>query len=179
LIGFSLLFDLIITIGRGATGLSEAVIDNRFVMANLVLVAGIAIYIWAHVPRRSQAEANGPLRASIAYLALLALATFLILQAITATGFGVTNGSTISRERSQEAQLVVSVQSTPVLNRELSCQMFFFFLPVSFKSYFRVAKADQLGEFNSDSYRRLLELGSPSPPRWCRPPQSRAEGFAG
>ena len=74
-----------VTIGRGGKGVSEAVIDNRFIMANLVLVAGIAIYAWAHVPRRSQAVADGPWRVSMTYVAVFALASFLILQAIAAT----------------------------------------------------------------------------------------------
>ena len=173
LIVFSLLFDLIITLGRGATGLSEAVIDDRFVMANLILIAGIAIYAYAHLPRRSQAVADGPWRVSMTYLALSVLAIFLIFQTVTATDFGVTNGSTLSEERSQEAQLIVYVQSTPVLNSELGCQMYLFFLPLSFKSYFREAHADQLGEFNPNSYRRLLELGPPSPPSPCRRLQPR------
>ena len=179
LIVFSLLFDLTVTIGRGGKGVSEAVIDNRFIMANLVLVAGIAIYAWAHVPRRSQAVADGPWRVSMTYVALFALASFLILQAIAATNFGVTNGSAISRQRSQEAQLVVYTQFNPVLNIERKCQLYLSFLPPRLKLYLREAVADQLGEFNPDSDRYLHELGPPSPPSVCRPRQSRTKGFAG
>jgi len=169
LIVFALLFDLTITIGRGATGISQAVIDNRFIMANLVLVAGIAIYVWSHAPWRSEAVAHSPWQVAVTYLPLVSLAIFLSLQAITATGFGLTNASVISRDRSQEAQLVVYVQGKPVLSFERECQEYLFFLPPKFKFYVRQAVVDQLGEFNPDSHRHFLELGPPPPPSACRP----------
>ncbi len=179
LISFALLFDLTITIGRGATGISQAVIDNRFIMANLVLVTGMAIYAWNHVPWHSMAMAHGPWPVSRTYLALCVFTSFLIVQTITATDFGLTNGSVIRGQRSDEAQFVVYLERNPVLSFERTCQEYSFFLPPKFKLYLREAVAGQLGEFNPGSDRHFDELGPPPAPSACRARKSITSGVAG
>ncbi len=50
LIVFALLFDGLISVGRSGTGPAGAVVNDRFVMANLILLTGIVIYAWAYLP---------------------------------------------------------------------------------------------------------------------------------
>ena len=59
LIGFSLLFDVTITLGRSAGGPSSAIYTNRYVMANLILLTGVVMYACAHISPRRLTEANG------------------------------------------------------------------------------------------------------------------------
>ena len=50
LIAFALLFDLTIVVGRGGTGVFGAANDDRYVMANLIMLTGILIWGLARVP---------------------------------------------------------------------------------------------------------------------------------
>lgn len=106
--------------------------------------------------------------------ALFVLVLLLVVQAITATSFGLMSGRATTGWRQEEAQVLVNAQLNPVLNKERSCQLFLtIFFDTGgtsmFSVYFRDAVADQLGEFRPDSDRYYHELGPPSLPSACRP----------
>ncbi len=171
LILFALLFDLVISIGRGGTGATGAVMGNRFVMANLILLVGIVIYAWAHLPAHRAPVAGARWRVYVTYLALFALAVLLVVQAAAATSFGLTNGRAISRGRTNEARVLVNSQFHSVLSKARSCQLFLTleYEPSRFGQDFRDALGDQLGEFHADPDRYYHRLGPPPPPPACQP----------
>ena len=49
MIAFALLFDVTLIVGRGGTGVDGAVNDDRYVMANLILLMGIVIWALARI----------------------------------------------------------------------------------------------------------------------------------
>ena len=107
LIGFALLFDVTVSLGRGLMGPFGAANSNRYVMANLILLTGIVMYALAHIPHRLRA-ANAPWRRRCAWLALCALALFLVVQVTEATGFGLTNGRATNQSLTGGARLEVN-----------------------------------------------------------------------
>jgi hypothetical protein len=168
LISFSLLFDVTISLGRSGIGPAGAVNGNRFVMANLILLIGIAIYTWTHVPIRPLSVSSGRWRVRLTYLAPIALTVFLVVQAATATGFGLTNGRANQDALSRQARLLVDLQPISALSQARKCQLFFgvyFFPPLL---AVRNAASDELGEFGPSSARQYLELGPPPVPPLCR-----------
>lgn len=174
LIVFSLLFDVTISIGRSATGPSGAVENNRFVMANLILLVGIVIYAWAHLPWRRPPVTNGRWRVYLTYPALFALAILLVVQATTATSFGLMSGRATRSERNQEAETLVYAQVSRVFNKERFCQVYLTILyePGGFSMFpgtLRDAVADQLGEFRPDVDRYYHQLGPPPLTPACQP----------
>src|ERR1019366_3062285 len=58
LVAFGLLFDLMIALGHLGEGLLSAGIA-RFTMPNLILLVGIVVYAWGHVP--SLQHTRGPI----------------------------------------------------------------------------------------------------------------------
>jgi hypothetical protein len=167
LIVFALLFDVIVTLGRAGTGAAGAVSNNRYNMANLILVTGVFIYALAHLQRPRLPIAGRPWRASLRYLAAFALAILLVVQVTVATGFGLSNGSATSTWRVQNARLLVLKEFG--LTKEVYCELLLndpFGEPPKAT---RDAVADQLGEFSPGSAHYYHELGPPPPPPACRP----------
>lgn len=153
LIVFSLLFDATITEGRAGMGASGAVV-NRYVMPNLILLTGIVIYGLARVPTRRPPVISGGRRLFVNYLALFALGVFLVVQLTTSTGFGLTQGRDIDAYSREEAQFFVNLNRIHVVNKSPSCQTPLTILRLSDPgATLREATQDQLGEFQSTSYR--------------------------
>jgi hypothetical protein len=169
LIGFGLLFDVTITLGRGVEGPTGAGSSNRYVMANLILLTGVVMYAWAHIPARSS-WAHGTWRSRRAWLAVFALAAFLIVQVIEASGFGLRSGRATSESLTNQARLVVNVDRVPV--KEEVCEYFADFLYQAGWSPEKVSAAaeDHLGEFLPSSYRSFRAQGPPA----SRPECSKA-----
>ncbi len=156
LIAFGLLFDVTIAIGRSGTGVAGAVHANRFIMANLILLAGIVIYAVARVPTRSHRLAVTPLwRVYGTYLALFALALFVVVQSSEATRFGMTNGRSIN--------MLWTIEARDYVNIYPSCNLFKYVpdLNVSEATLLDSAE-DHLGPYGSTTYRHFRELG-PTP----------------
>jgi hypothetical protein len=175
LIVFSLLFDVMITIGRAGTGASGAVSNNRYNIANLILLTGVFIYALGRLRRLSLPMAGRLWRAYLSYLAVFALAILLVVQVTVATGFGLTHGLATSTWRNQNARLFVSMQFG--LTEDVACQLFLYDPSGEPQGYIRDAVADQLGEFSPGSDHYYHELGPPPPPPACRPRHLRTRGF--
>lgn len=174
LIGFSLTFDATIALGRSGLTPSGAVNNNRYVMANLILLAGIVIYAWAHIPPLHVLTANGPWRVYASWLALVGLAIFLCVQAETSTHFGLTNGRVFRLSTRGSAQFFVNLDRLPPQDRACESYDFLLFQPGTFPGFtlkLRNAARDQLGEFQPASYRYYRKLGPGLPSLNCpRPP---------
>jgi hypothetical protein len=171
LIVFALLFDVTITVGRGGTGASGALDGNRFVMANLILLTGIVIYAMARVPTTRLSAEKGQRRTYAQYLALFALAAFLVVQVIVATGFGLTNGRANKAEMVDLARLL-SINPSVEQNTSSQCRLALDFQRVymgAFAPRLSAAIADHLGEFRPTLYHYYRALG-PGPffPRECK-----------
>ena len=175
LIVFSLLFDVMITFGRGGTGASGAISNNRYNIANLILLTGVFIYALGRLRRLSLPMAGRPWRAYLSYLAVVALAILLVVQVTVATGFGLTNGRATSTWRDQNARLLVLMQFG--LTKEVACELFLNSPFGEPQELTRDAVADQLGEFSPGSEHYYRELGPPPPPPACRPRHLRTKGF--
>lgn len=152
LIIFALLFDITITVGRGGLGPAGALGGNRFVMANLVLITGIFIYGLARAPTLQPSVARSSMSIPGKYIAPLAMAAFLLIQVTVSTGFGLTNGASISATRKDLARYYVNVkescQGVPVLK-----------IPDAILSH---VELDHLGEYGPTTYLLLREQG-PTP----------------
>jgi hypothetical protein len=171
LIVFSLLFDVTIAVGRGGTGASGALDGNRFVMANLILLTGIVIYAMARVPATRLSAANGQRRTYVKYLAFFALAVFLVVQVIAATGFGLTYGRA-NKAVEVDAARLLSTNPSVLLNTSRQCQLAVVVTLLymgAFAPRLNGATADHLGEFRPSSYRYYRMLGpGPRLPRQCK-----------
>jgi hypothetical protein len=163
LIGFALLFDVTIALGRGVEGASGAASSNRYVMANLILLTGIVMYAWAHIPPLRMPAANGTWRVRVAWLAVFALAVFLVFQVTGATRFGLTNGRAARESLTDQARLVVNLGRVPSRAQACEYEVDFLFQAGSSFSRVRSAVKGHLGEFLPSSYRYYRELG-PQPP---------------
>jgi hypothetical protein len=162
LIGFSLLFDVTIALGRSGLGISNAAFSNRYVMPNLMLFTGIVMYAWAHMPPRHLPSANGAWKTRMAWLALIALALFLVVQVTEATAFGLMEGRATSESLTDEARLAVNLDRVPT--NEVLCEQYVEYFPQVVWSYSKArdASEDHLGEFLPASYRYYRTLGLPA-----------------
>jgi hypothetical protein len=154
LIVFALLFDVTITVGRGGTGVTGAANDDRYLMANLILLAGIAIWALARIPTRRPSATGGPWRLVRTHLALAVFAIFLVVQVTLATSAGVTYGRISSAARINDARAFV--------NAYPSCPLFALVPFFRSHSALRDASEDHLGEYGPTTDRSYRELG-PSP----------------
>jgi hypothetical protein len=157
LIGFSLLFDATITWGRLGEGPAGSVISNRYVLPNLVLLAGIVMYAWAHMPPIRVPSSEVGWKAYAAWASLLALAIILVVQVIVSTEVGLTAGRNTRVFENAGAQLVTNLNRVPVHYRE--CELAHYLIPVADVPD---AAEDHLGEFNPTVYREYRKLGPPA-----------------
>jgi hypothetical protein len=167
LIVFSLLVDVVITVGRSGEGTSE-VFKNRYVIYNLILLTGIVIYALARLPAHVPALAANR-RVHLKFLSVLVLSTFLVVQVAISTGTGLTNGRLIRQSQNEEAEVLVQPRATLVEQKGRLCQLI---IVVHFETESAanvgVASADQLGEFQPNSVRYYRQLGPPPEPPVCR-----------
>jgi hypothetical protein len=167
LIAFSLAFDVTVALGRSGVGPAGAVNNNRYVMANLILLVGIVIYVW----KPPVARAVGGSRQAYAYrLVLVALAIFLVVQVKTATSFGLTNGRITHGLTSESARFFVNLDRLPAPDRSCSTGVVLFFqpgAPESFSLKLAGAVEDKLGEFQPGTYHYYRAQGPQAVPLNC------------
>ena len=148
LIAFALLFDVTIAIGRTGAGPRDAIISNRYVMPNLILLTGIVIYALARIPPLRLPTTNDGKRVYVAWSALLVLAIFLGVQVVVATGFGLSNGRLNRDDLASGARVAERLDLVPAKSRGTELRRHQ--LPASEVC---IAANDHLGEFGLDEYR--------------------------
>jgi hypothetical protein len=157
LIGFALLVDVVVTFGRTGEGLFSAINSNRYEFPNLVLLSGIVVYAWAHVPSWRPRLATRHTSSPIAWLPVLMLAIFLGIQVVTATQFGLTNARLDRAWLVQGARLAVNLNKVPL--HERLCERAAYFIPTP--TIIHEAAVDQLGEFQPSVDAYYLRVGPP------------------
>jgi hypothetical protein len=128
---------------------------NRYVMANLILLAGIVMWALARLPVIRRPAAGSPWRVVGTSVLLASLAIFVVVQVVASTMFGVSNGRGGSALRTEFAQLFVNAAPTCVIMRSVP----FYIHP---ESVLRASAQDQLGEWGPTTYRHFRELGPTS-----------------
>jgi hypothetical protein len=149
LIVFALLFDVTIAIGRTGAGPRDAIVSNRYVMPNIILLTGIVIYALARIPPLRLPAPDGGKRVYATWLALLALAVVVGVQVVVATGFGLNNARLNRKDLVSGVHLVVHLDRVPPSDRRDELERH----SIS-GSEVCLASKDYLGEFGSAAYSR-------------------------
>ncbi len=168
LVGFSLCFDAMIALGRSAA-LAFAIDSNRYVMPNIFLVTGIVIYALGHRPPRLLPSAGDSWKTHGTRAALVALAAFVVVQVVVATGFGISNARSTNATLVDQARLLVNLDQVPAQDRdcELTDVMNLDLAPWSSIEaiHLRIAEADHLSQFEPAPYDHYRTVGPPEVPR--------------
>jgi len=149
LIVFALLFDVTIAIGRTGAGPRDAIVSNRYVMPNIILLTGIVIFALARIPPLRLPATDGGKRVYATWLALLAVAIVVGVQVVVATGFGLNNARLNRADLLSGVHLVVHLDRVPPSDRRHELERH----SIS-GSQVCLASKDYLGEFGSAAYRR-------------------------
>ena len=157
LIAFAMLYDASITWGRIGEGLTGPVVNNRYAVPNLVLLVGVAIYAWAHIPSFHVPPLGSRARIGATWVMLVALAAFICTQAVVATSVGLTAAQNTQNYQMDGARLVTNLSRVPPQYRD--CELSHYLIPVD---HVRQAAKDQLGEFSPTVYRKYRSLGPPA-----------------
>jgi hypothetical protein len=152
---FALFFDLTIVVGRGGTGVVGAINFNRYLMANLILLAGIVVWALARLSAIRLPATRSRWHAVGSSVLFGALAIFLVVQVVESTSFGVTNGRNGSALRVEFARLFVNSSPTCVIMRSVP----FYIHP---EAVLRASAEDHLGEWGPTTYRHFRNLGPTS-----------------
>jgi hypothetical protein len=167
LVAFSLAFDITVALGRSGVGAVGAVNNNRYVMANLILLVGIVIYVW----KPPAIRAGGDNRKLYVYwLGLVVMTVFLVVQVKTATSFGLTNGRITHTLTSESARFFVNMDRVPVPDRSCLMSDILFFQAGALESFslkLGGAAHDNLGEFQPKSWHYYRSMGPPAVPLGC------------
>jgi len=178
LIGFGLLYDLVIVEGRAATGLNGAVGNNRYVLPNLIMLLGVVIYALTHIPPRRRALGEAQWRFGLRWLVVGVLGVFLATQLVVSTRFGTRNG-VLSKDISvTAARIMVNLDRVPASERgcELGRAMYSGLVGPAFalehgSPILAYAKADHLTIFQPGSFRAYRAAGLPPISSACTSPK--------
>jgi hypothetical protein len=162
LIAFGLLYDASITWGRVGEGLAGPVANNRYALPNLILLLGIFIYAWAHLPALGTRSLGSRAQFRAAWLAFVALLVLIGIQAVVATEVGFTAARDTQAYQIDGARLVTNLSRVPRQDR--LCELTHYLIPIGDVGD---AEKDHLGEFNPPVYRQYHELGPPPPLPAC------------
>jgi hypothetical protein len=176
LVVFALLFDLTIVIGRGLAALPFAS-QRRFTMPNIVLVAGLVVFAWSHVPRfiptpDRRRRARRMLRPSTIAWGVLAL--FVVMQAVFTTASGIDEGRTWHSAQVTQARFLVNRDR--LSDPEAGCYLRVFvtngvgagpLLEAWWNPLIDLAAADRLHVFEKPTYERYRRRGPPTHPDVC------------
>ena len=153
LVLFALLFDASVTWGRLGEGLNSPLMGNRYVLANLVLLSGITMYAWVHLPIWFRSEG---LQRVIAWGAAGILTALVSLQVIVATTVGLTAGANIHNFNHQSARMAVNVDRTPEADR--FCELTHYLIPMEDVA---AARNAQISEFAPSTRQKLAQEAAP------------------
>jgi hypothetical protein len=108
LVAYGLLFDLMLVVTRGGVA-SVLASQSRFTMPNIVLIVGISLHAWAHLPSLLPAErGDRTARQGLRVAAFGALGVFLFAQAVFTTHSGIAEGRAWHRVQVTQARVLVN-----------------------------------------------------------------------
>ena len=155
IVAFSLLFDGVSLVGRGQLGIQSA-LASRYTMSNLLLLVAILIYGF----RYFSYDVGAIVKRSIVALAAL---IFLIVQVISSTNYGMSQGAVLKRELTVEARLAATTSEVPA-NERLCYEvtgLFDYGLPILRESLVAQLKRQHLSIFAPGPYRAYRADGPP------------------
>jgi len=168
LIVFALLFDLMLALSRMGEGLTAASLD-RYTMPNIIMLVGIVVFGWAHVPSFGHIHRRLDGVRWLQLVGSLVLAVFVVVQCTVATQFGITNARQLRAANERVARVVVNLDRLPAAERACYFQSVVVGPPISVLETARNdAVDDHLSLFAGDEQRYRLE-GPPHIAR-CDPP---------
>lgn len=112
LVAFALLFDVMIALGHLGEGLPSAGIA-RFALPNLILLVGILVFAWGHVPGLRPPQRDMEWRERLKIVALLVLSIFLVVQCVATSQFGIAKGKVIHQTNVTIARVAVNLDRIP------------------------------------------------------------------
>jgi hypothetical protein len=117
IIAFALQFDLMIALsrfGRGATGASQ----NYYTMPNIILLFGIVVYAFGHIPDFRSVRERGNRRSAFNAVAFAVFACFLVFQFVCATDFGLDLGRAEKDYDVWVARVMTNLDRLPTKSRD-------------------------------------------------------------
>ena len=128
-------------------------------MPNLILLTGIVIYAYGHIPPLHLPRAH-QWRVRVTWLTLIVLGIGLVAQVGVASEFGVTNASRLHDGLKYYDRFFVNLDRYPKQDRSCELGLVAYLLPVSILRI-QLAAEDKLGEFQPTLYRYYRSLGPP------------------
>jgi hypothetical protein len=156
LIAFGVLYDASITWGRIGEGLIGPVVNNRYALPELVLLVGVAMYAWAHIPPLHSPPFGSGAQIAVTWVSLVALAVFIGTQAVVATNVGLTAAHNTQEYQIDGARLATNLSRVPRQYRD--CELTHYLIPPPDVG---IAAEDHLGEFSPTVIHQYRELGPP------------------
>jgi hypothetical protein len=163
LVLLGVLMDAEVALGRTGGGLFSAINSNRYEFPNLILLSGIVVFAWGHLPSWRPSIDVSRSKDLAASLCVIAGVVLLGTQVVVATQFGLTNAGLERGWLTDGARVAVNLSAVPLQDR--LCERAAYFLPVP--ATIREAAEDHLGEFAPNSYRFYRGLGRPTVPLNC------------
>jgi hypothetical protein len=158
LILLGLLIDAEVALGRTGEGLFSAINSNRYELPNLILLSGIVVFAWGHMPSWRSSFSFSRDGVVAASLPIVVLAVFLGFQVVLSTEFGLTNARLESGWLADGARVAVNLNEIPV--HERLCERTAYFIPGP--DVIGEAAKDHLGEFAPNLYGFYRRLGPPA-----------------
>jgi hypothetical protein len=169
MIVFALLFDLTVALGRAGQRLVAGQ-QGRYTMPNLILVAALVAYAWAHPPRLRAAR-SGDRRAIAITAACAALGLFVVAQGVYGTQYGIRQARVLRSHQVRDARTVINLDRVPYRLR--GCYINLYVWNGAFDASKALvliglplysARHDRLMMFDPKVYRRYRAQGPPPPP---------------
>jgi hypothetical protein len=169
LIVFAVLVDFMFAISRVGEGLPSALQYGRYTMPNVILLVGIVVGAWAHLPNLRNRGTPMDRRRRLKLVGVAALALFLVAQLVLGTKSGVANGRLMRQTTESDARVMVNLDRIPIARR--GCDLSFtvyngalspsdaLFLLVSVRHF---AMQDHLSLFQPGSKHALRAEGLPN-----------------
>jgi len=170
---FALLFDLTVALGRAGQR-TVAGQQGRYTMPNLILLAALVAYAWAHPPRLHAAR-EGDRHAIAIALACGALALFVLAQGVYTTQYGIRQARVLRAHQVRDARTVVNLDRVP--RRLRGCYVNLYVWNGAYDANKALAliglplftaRNDRLMMFDPKLYRHYRAQGPPPQPV-CRP----------
>jgi hypothetical protein len=161
LITFALLFDLMITLGHLGEGLLTAG-DTRFTLPNIILLVGIAVYAWAHIPNLRHIRGHVKWHDWLKIVGLGTLGALLAAQCVMTTRFGITNGSAFKTRNELTARVVVNLNRIPIAKQDCYLEGTVVGDPLDAYLWHSLALRNHLSVFQTSSRRLYRAEGPPA-----------------
>lgn len=168
LISFAFFFDVTIAIGRGSGRVALAA-QSRFTMPNIILIVGLAVFAWDHVPDFRARHELTDWRHRAGRASFAALALFVVLQAVFTTYSGIDEGRAWHRIQVTEARVVVNLDRIPQLFRACYLRIFAWNGTTIYAMWLRLGqlRQEQLWIYEPGTYAKYRALGPPTVPGIC------------